>query len=679
MSYDSRMPSIHGGEHSSSHGNQPRHSSFSGTGTVFLGALVLLCLTHVITWAAQAPTAIHGVLDLSEWNFAKGHVPLDGEWEFYWAQWIDPDLLAAGSTNAPMYLTVPGSWTEAVQDGHRLPPHGFGTYRLRVLLGEDRGPLSLTLRGVNSAFNLWVNGHEFVRHGVVHSDPKLETPAGGTVVIGVGAGLTELDIVLHVSNHSFRDGGMSSSIVLGDSVRLMVDTERSLTINVVLIASLFVIGLYHLGIWAIRPGFFHALYLGLFCLVLSARISMQDQAPVSFFLTQLSREGMLKVEYLGFYLGGAFIALFLHAMYPNEIRKGPIYALVAVSLAFAAVVLVTPGRINSQLVLSYEIIAVVELLYLIRGLVLAVKRKRHGAPQLYSATVLFFLVFIHDVFYFWGVIRTRALVPIASLALVLAYSLTLAKRFINELERQRILSAQNTRLLQTVSQQVEEIKASRRLMHEREENTRRSLADLLHGSVQSQLLSARHFLQRAMSSLADITAGDGGVETVRDYVERASEQIDRTREDVREISHILHPSLITMGLVPAIRTLLQRFEGTFEMDFRVTGALEATPAADEGIERGIRLVAYRIVEEALNNVVKHAEATTVRIALDVTDDVLTIEVRDDGKGAPPTAVGQGVGLEMIATRVEEVNGSFSFESAPGTGTSVRVTIPLTQG
>lgn len=657
-----------------------RYTSFPTYCFLFACVLFAIVVVFLPVAAASRSAAVQGVLDLSQWNFADGHVMLDGEWEFYWRRWIDPGAFTADQADdGPLYVSVPGTWSQVVADGRRLPPHGFGTYRLRVLLGEPRGPLSLALRSVDSAFNLWVNGRQVVQHGVPHQDGTQERPGGGTVTIGVGADHTELDIVLHISNHTFRDGGMRTSIVLGDSSMLMVDYHRSLTINVVLVASLFVIGLYHLGVWAIRPSFFHALYLGLFCLVLSARTAMMDQAPITFFLTQLNREWLLKVEYLGFYLGGALLALFLRAMYPREIKKQTVHVVVMVSWAFAVAVLVTPGRFNSHLVLYYEVFAVAEFLYLVYCLLRAVRRKRDGARLLTAATVLFFFVFIHDIFYFWGFLRTRHLAPIAILGLVLAYSFTLAKRFLNELERQRILSEQNMRLVDTVRRQMEEIKESRRLMHEREENTRRSLADLLHGTVQSRLLSAGHFLQKAVSTLTSLSGSDGGVRTAREHIEKASSQIDQSREEIREISHMLHPTLISMGLVPAIRTLLQRFEGQFAMELEVTGDLETTPTGEEGIERGIRLIAYRIVEEALNNVVKHAEATRVHVALDVTDGLLTLEVRDDGQGIPPGTGGQGVGLEMIATRVEEVNGSIQLDSSPGAGTRLRISIPLLDG
>lgn len=637
-----------------------------------VGLLLFLLPASWLAAAASRPVAAQGVLDLSHWDFSQGHVALDGEWEFHWRRWIEPGQTGEDNRDdPPLYVSVPGSWTRASEYEQRLPPYGFGTYRLRVLLGESGGPLALSLSRVNSAFTLWVNGHQLIRNGMPASSGTMERPAGGSVIIGLGAGHSELDIVLQVSNHTFRDGGINASIMLGDANTLTNDFKRSLTINVVLVASLFVIGLYHLGIWAIRPGFFHALYLGLFCLVLSARVVMMDHAPITFFVPDLSREWLLKVEYLGFYLGGALLALFLQAMYPEEIRKRPIAVVVAISLMFAAAVLVTPGRINSQLVLYYELIVLIYLPYLTVCLMRAVRHGRYGSSLLLTATVLFFLVFIHDMLYFWGFFPTRQLAPFAILGLVLAYSLTLAKRFINELDRQRLLTEQNLQL-------VEQVKASRRLLHQREEETRRSLADLLHGTVQSRLLSARHFLQKAVSALEGGVSPEEHAASLKDFVQKASEQIDRSREDLREISHMLHPTLITMGLVPAVRTLLQRFDGQFDMDLQVTGKLAQDPAAEERLERSLRLIAYRIVEEALNNVVKHAEATRVVVALDMSDDTLSIEVRDDGKGVSAEAAGRGLGLQMIASRAEELHGSFTFESVPGAGTSLRVTIPLSR-
>ena len=86
---------------------------------------------------------------------------------------------------------------------------------------------------------------------------------------------------------------------------------------------------------------------------------------------------------------------------------------------------------------------------------------------------------------------------------------------------------------------------------------------------------------------------------------------------------------------------------------------------------------YRIAQEALHNIVKHAHARTVFLSLSRQDGELILEVRDDGKGFDPTEAFPGhLGLRSIQERVALLGGTYSLESAPAQGTCLRVRIPI---
>jgi len=85
---------------------------------------------------------------------------------------------------------------------------------------------------------------------------------------------------------------------------------------------------------------------------------------------------------------------------------------------------------------------------------------------------------------------------------------------------------------------------------------------------------------------------------------------------------------------------------------------------------------YRVAQEALNNVVKHARATHVALSLIATDDEIELLVRDDGKGFDPTAGFPGhLGLQSMRERIAQLAGSLTLASAPGEGTTVRAHVP----
>jgi len=101
-----------------------------------------------------------------------------------------------------------------------------------------------------------------------------------------------------------------------------------------------------------------------------------------------------------------------------------------------------------------------------------------------------------------------------------------------------------------------------------------------------------------------------------------------------------------------------------------------TASLDNAFPEAVRLTAYRVVEEALSNVAKHASAAQVDVEVRLDGSQLAIEVRDDGVGFDPRASRHGLGMGAIAARVERIGGTWTIASSPGAGTRLRVRLPL---
>ncbi len=145
--------------------------------------------------------------------------------------------------------------------------------------------------------------------------------------------------------------------------------------------------------------------------------------------------------------------------------------------------------------------------------------------------------------------------------------------------------------------------------------------------------------------------------------------------DIRRLVHGLRPpALDELGLVGALQRLAGRCgtEGSgLRIDVEVLGELPPLPAA-------VEVAAYRIVQEALTNVVRHAEARTGCVRLGADGDRLTVEVTDDGAGLPAEPV-PGVGLSSMRERAAETGGSCEVATGPDGGTRVTARLPLSGG
>jgi len=150
-----------------------------------------------------------------------------------------------------------------------------------------------------------------------------------------------------------------------------------------------------------------------------------------------------------------------------------------------------------------------------------------------------------------------------------------------------------------------------------------------------------------------------------------------TLQTVRDQSQMFRPAIQDdFGLEQTLEWFVKQFSRQAGINVRLKAELRdgSFPAED-----AIHL--YRIVQEALSNVARHAKAQEAHVTLKEHDGELDLEVRDDGAGfaAGPgsnRAAGDGLGLMGMRERAEHLNGSLAIESAPGKGTTIRVRVPL---
>lgn len=153
------------------------------------------------------------------------------------------------------------------------------------------------------------------------------------------------------------------------------------------------------------------------------------------------------------------------------------------------------------------------------------------------------------------------------------------------------------------------------------------------------------------------------------------EEIEDLGVMLRRVAHRMHPALIDhAGLVPALQSLAVDVSRASGMRVDVT---EATNGDATIPSRDHALLVYRIAQEALRNVSKHAGVTHCTMHIAITSDQIELRVRDEGKGfvADDSARGRGLGLLSMAERARLADGKLDIWSRPGSGTHVTAVIP----
>ncbi|NMR20313.1 sensor histidine kinase [Cellulomonas fimi] len=212
------------------------------------------------------------------------------------------------------------------------------------------------------------------------------------------------------------------------------------------------------------------------------------------------------------------------------------------------------------------------------------------------------------------------------------------------------------------------------LQHE-EVRVRREVAEGLHGSLQQRLVIVTARVQALADRLSDGPATPADVAELR----AVARTLEQAREgDVREMSRMLYPEGLEVGMVPAVRSLLGRLPASIATRLVVADPVRRLDdPASPALSRSERLLAVRIVEEGVTNALRHGGAGSLEVTLGLERGGLRLTVRDDGVGLDPERAAEPSGTARLGDRLELVGGSLELRPGSPGGAVLTAWLPVT--
>ena len=226
------------------------------------------------------------------------------------------------------------------------------------------------------------------------------------------------------------------------------------------------------------------------------------------------------------------------------------------------------------------------------------------------------------------------------------------------------IRAQYHRLLQRLEANEREFRRLGRSVWRVQEDERRRLARELHDGIGQNLTALKHRLAQMDHGLTP---------EQREHLGVAIALCSDTLEDTRELSRLLRPTILDdLGLEPALRWLARSQGKASGLDIAVE--IEALPALDGDLQT----LLFRVAQEALQNVARHAAARHVLMRLVARGGQLQLQVADDGRGCVPETAQRsgGSGLGGMRERLRLYDGRLEIHAAPGEGTRLRAVVPM---
>lgn len=627
---------------------------------VFL--LLMLLLVAGDDAGAKQPAAVQGRLDLPPG--LQRAVALQGEWAFAWQQFLDPgwDRLPAGA-----FVPVPASWNDVDAGGKAAGPNGWGSYALLVNCPAGES-IAVEAVGQRTASRLFVNGTMVAAHGKPGPSPAASWAAVHNRVPISREFPCPLRITLHLSNFDHRAGGFVRPMMAGPAEALERRREAHVAYHAALQSAYLLTGLLSLIFFAVRRRERVPLAFGLFCIAMAVYTDMIGERLLLRPLPpQVSWLAYMRVEYLSWIAGMALFALTMRELFPLDIHRRVVQAvLVALAVAAAAVVVLSPG-VYSHVALPGQAVAVAVAAYVAFAMIRAQRHTRIDARVLLAGMVAVLVTQFIDLLLIDVPGPDRKFGPLGFALFLLSPAVVIARRLtraLNAEERGRTLE-ENARLREDVERM------------------------------------SRHDLKTPLNSILGVTR------LLRDDTTLSQDQRDL-------VSVLQRAGLRMLEMVNLSQDLFKMEKGTYEFRTQAVDLREVVMrvlvdlhsyAQANGVTlhlsgsdrepvrvRGEELLCYSIVANLVKNAVEAAgPGDEVTLTLQ-RGDIVMLSVHNPGEVPPEIAarffekyvsggkrggIGMGTYSARLMARVQQ--GDLTLRTGEGRGTTLTLTLRPLRG
>jgi len=599
---------------------------------------------------APAPRAMHGVLDLSEWDFSMdATVPLNGEWEFYWNQLLTPaDFTKAdGSKKTKLtgYAVVPHLWGGNI-NGTQTQNQGCATYRLVIKVPGDQHSFGIKTEIIRVTSRLFVNGLSMGGSGLPEAASSLgeNTAENIPYVAYFTSSGDSVEIILQVANYAYVNGGIPVPVRFGGQDAIQALTRQMNSFELGTFVFLFSGGFYHIGIFLFgRRRENSLLYFGLFCLVFAFVDISLGQKLLNQFVPGISFVPMHKLRHILTAVGTIFITLFLWRIIKESLPDLLVKGIIGIFGSYALAVLLFPhGFINAVEKIYLPPIMGVYVIFILL-LTRSLYQQKYGTLDRTGLKLVIlglwclWMYFVVNVLYiFFSRISYRILGDLGLILFMLFTSYTLAIQFANAY-----------RMIETMSIRLKE---QDKMKDAFLANTSHEFRTPLHGII--------HMAQAVLEdSACKITSQQqGNLSMVVDMAQRLSllvtDILDFEKIKNNDISLYLKP--IEPGA--AVDTVLEVFRHIGKGEpVNLVNHIPQGLFAVMADENRFRQVLYNLIGNAL----KFTTRGEISVNGIVQEDMLSISVMDTGIGIPQEKYGDiFLSFEQVsASRADEYGGT----------------------
>lgn len=344
---------------------------------IFLLGLLIICIV-ACKEQKNIPQAMNGIIDLRNWDFEKdGIVRLDGEWEFYWKQFLKSSDF--DTVKKKHYIEVPKPWNNYKWGNEELGYKGYATYRLKILVNDNKNDIGLKFPDQGTAFELFLNDSLVGKNGKIGKSRELSDPQYKPLLIPLENIGDTITLVCKVSNYDFHFGGIYFAAEISYLETLAQIQKVNYRNDYLFAGILFVMSMCLVAFYFYRKNDNVSLLFAIWTFLTFLRVLTVNERIIFELVPELSWELNIKLEALSWQLAMFFGPLAIRILFREEFSKKVLIICLALISIISLITIATPAYINSQLLIPAQIVSAMILFYLFYVYILSTIRKRLGA------------------------------------------------------------------------------------------------------------------------------------------------------------------------------------------------------------------------------------------------------------------------------------------------------------
>ena len=583
---------------------------------------------------SDQPTVQNGNLDLPKWDFTQqGNLKLDGEWAFYWKQYLLPGEFESSKAHLTGYYPVPRYWTK--YEGLDLPSKGYATYRVVVDTAIVFDVLSIKVAEIYTDYSLYINGEKIYSHGSFNGElPEYLKPD----VYTFSNRTNKIEIVLQVKNESHFNAGVGGSFSIGLPEAINRERNVRLAKDLIILTICLTAGFYHVILFVFRRKDYRLLLFSILCAIAVARDLFANETYIMQIFPHLPFWLGSKIVHSQIPLMAMCIIIYTYLTYKNEIPKKTVISIIGISIAYLIFVLSMHSYLYTMLANYYFLVFCLAIIIMTYSVLMKYKKGSKDALIFAFGVLSLLLGVMNDMLYYHKVLHTGYMFSSALTVFIISQSILLSKEYSDLIREKGKLYKQLTET--TVSFMQAQIKP--------------------------------HFIYNALSTISHLSTKDP-------Y--KAKELILDFSDYLRGSFEFNDPNGLTvlskeLNLVKAYLAIeKERYGDRLTIDYNIT-------------EDQYTMIPHFCIQPLVENAIKHGimnkvEGGKVSISALRLEDSTHIIIQDNGVGMSEEKIAdllrdteKGVGIRNINNRLKLKYGKdLTIESKIDVGTKIEMVIP----